>query len=220
MQMVQIQLQKDGKSSLLLMVSSILTPPNGQSIWKAENVANGVTYASLLNTGNFVLASENSSKYIWESFRYPSDTMLPTQVLDVGGVLSSRMTKDNYQKGHFQLRLRPYGDLVLDTISLNMDFVYDPPYYKSETSDTNNSMNSGYKVIFNETVSIKVVKRNGITVNLTQGNIASTKDFYHKATLDFDGILHNMLIQRIQKMGFGTRHGLVFGMSLRTFALV
>lgn len=176
----KIELTTDGKLNLNI--------PNGQSIWKAENVANGVTYASLLDTGNFVLGSDNSSKYMWESFRYPSDTMLPTQVLDVGGVLSSRMTKSNYSKGHFQLQLRPDGDLVLNTISSHMDFVYDPPYYKSETSDTNNSMNSGYRVVFNETGYIKVVKRNGVAVNLTLGNLASTKDFYLKATLDFDGI--------------------------------
>ncbi|WOH14605.1 hypothetical protein DCAR_0934125 [Daucus carota subsp. sativus] len=176
----KIELTSDGKFSL--------SAPNGQSIWKAENVADGVSYASLLDTGNFVLAGENYDKYMWESFRYPSDTILPTQVLDVGGVLSSRMTKNNYSKGQFQLRLRPDDHLVLNTISSRMEFVYDPPYYKSGTSDTNNSMNSGFRVVFNETGYIKVIKRNGVTVNLTLGNIASTKDFYHKATLDFDGI--------------------------------
>ncbi|KAL8155114.1 hypothetical protein AgCh_000488 [Apium graveolens] len=150
----KIELTTNGKFNLNI--------PNGQSIWKAENVANGVTCASLLDTGNFVLASENSSKYMWESFRYPSDTMLPNQVLDVGGVLSSRLTKISYSEGHFRLQLRP--------------------------ADTNNSMNSGYRVVFNETGYIKVVKRNGVAVNLTLGNIASTKVFYFNATLDFDGI--------------------------------
>ncbi|XP_058222861.1 G-type lectin S-receptor-like serine/threonine-protein kinase LECRK3 [Rhododendron vialii] len=104
-----------------------------------------------------------------------------------GAKLYSRQTDYNYSKGRFQLRFLPTGDLVLNTIALPTDFAYGN-YYHSNTSDGLNGMNSGYKVVFNESGYLYVIRRNGNEVNLTFGNIASTGDFYHRATLDFDGI--------------------------------
>ncbi|KAF7137248.1 hypothetical protein RHSIM_Rhsim07G0051000 [Rhododendron simsii] len=183
-----------------------LNNPQGQLIWKPESVGNGVAYASMLDTGNFILAN-GESLYLWESFKHPSDTILPSQVLEVGKDneshthklrkkdhiflaihLYSRQTDNNYSKGRFQLRFLPEGDLVLNTIALPTDFAYGN-YYHSNTSDGLNGMNSGYKVVFNESGYLYVMRRNGNVVNLTLGNIASTRDFYHRATLDFDGIL-------------------------------
>lgn len=61
-----------------------LTDPQGQVIWKSESVRNGVAYASMLDTGNFILANRDFL-YLWESFKHPSDTILPpSQVLEVG----------------------------------------------------------------------------------------------------------------------------------------
>lgn len=76
---------------------------------------------------------------------------------------------------------------MLNTIALPTDFAYSN-YYHSNTSDGLNGMNSGYKVVFNESGYLYVMRRNGNVVNLTSGNIPSTGDFYHRATLDFDGI--------------------------------
>lgn len=60
-----------------------LNNPQGQVIWKADSVGNGVAYASMLDTGNFILAN-GESLYLWESFKHPSDTILPSQVLEAG----------------------------------------------------------------------------------------------------------------------------------------
>ncbi|KAI8545729.1 hypothetical protein RHMOL_Rhmol07G0061000 [Rhododendron molle] len=174
----KLELTNDGQFTL--------NNPQGQVIWKADSVGNGVAYASMLDTGNFILAN-GESLYLWESFKHPSDTILPTQVLEAGAKLYSRQTDNNYSKGRFQLRFLPTGDLVLNTIALPTDFAYGN-YYHSDTSDGLNGMNSGYKVVFNESGYIYVIRRNGNEVNLTLGNIASTGDFYHRATLDFDGI--------------------------------
>ncbi|KAL6333346.1 hypothetical protein AAG906_028531 [Vitis piasezkii] len=43
----------------------------------------GVAYAAMLDTGNFVLASHDST-YLWQSFNHPTDTILPTQILNQG----------------------------------------------------------------------------------------------------------------------------------------
>ncbi|KAM7476667.1 hypothetical protein LguiB_023910 [Lonicera macranthoides] len=173
----KIELTNDGQFTL--------NNPQGQSLWEAD-ISSKADYALLLNTGNFVLGSYNSS-YIWESFDYPADTLLPSQVLDVGGVLFSRETNRNYSKGRFQLRMVPEGDVVLETIALPTDFSYGS-YYSTKTSADLNRMNSGYKLVFNETGYLYVLIRNGTRANLTSGNIGSTREFYYRATLNSDGI--------------------------------
>ncbi|KAK9064218.1 hypothetical protein SSX86_015598 [Deinandra increscens subsp. villosa] len=40
-------------------------------------VGNGNTVAQLLDNGNFVLRRENEENYVWESFKNPTDTLLP-----------------------------------------------------------------------------------------------------------------------------------------------
>ncbi|KAF2319347.1 hypothetical protein GH714_014944 [Hevea brasiliensis] len=75
-----------------------LTGPQGQEIWNPKSSTDGVAYAAMLDDGNFVLAGRDSN-YLWESFKNPTDTILPTQVLELGGKLSSRQTETNYSKG-------------------------------------------------------------------------------------------------------------------------
>ena len=60
----------------------VLNDPEGKQIWNAV-YASKVSYAAMLDTGNFVLASQDSI-YLWESFDHPTDTILPTQMLDLG----------------------------------------------------------------------------------------------------------------------------------------
>ncbi|KAM7472436.1 hypothetical protein LguiA_010619 [Lonicera macranthoides] len=165
---------KGSKIELTSDAQFTLNDPQGQSLRGADIFSKRADYTMLLNTGNFVLGAAYSS-YIWESFDHPAYTLLPSQVLEVGGVLFSRDTNRNYSKGRFQLRLVPEGNVVLETIALPTDFSYGS-YYITETSDDLNKMNSGYKLVFNET-----------RANLTSGNIGSARDFYYRVTLNSDG---------------------------------
>ena len=49
----KVELTKDGKF--------VLNDPAGLEIWKVNLVSSGVAYAAMLDTGNFVLASQDSS---------------------------------------------------------------------------------------------------------------------------------------------------------------
>ena len=49
----KVELTKDGKF--------VLNDPAGLEIWKVNFVSSGVAYADMLDTGNFVLASQDSS---------------------------------------------------------------------------------------------------------------------------------------------------------------
>lgn len=55
-------------------ISPITTP-----IWNSNTAGVGVVYAQLLDSGNLVLFNNRSEK-VWQSFDYPTDTLLPNQV--------------------------------------------------------------------------------------------------------------------------------------------
>ncbi|KAL6347674.1 hypothetical protein AAG906_026202 [Vitis piasezkii] len=158
----KVELKADGQFTL--------EDPLGQFIWQAQSGAHGVAYAAMLESGNSVLASEDSS-YVWESFKSPADTILPTQVLEIGGMLSSRQAEGNYSKG-------------------------------SNTHDAGNSSNSGERVIFDELGRLYVVLKNGGSVNLKSGSAEdSSGDYYHRATLDFDGVFRIYGHHKLQSNG-------------------
>ncbi|CAL5359763.1 unnamed protein product [Camellia sinensis] len=163
-----------------------LNSPNGQAIWQAQPNTT-ISYAAMLNTGNFVLSSStNSSVYVWESFSYPTDTILPTQVLSLGGMLYSRLTETNYSNGRFELHF-VNGALELSAVARPSQYRYDP-YYSSGRAHTNSS-ESGFQLVFNRSADIYIVKANGSTVELSWPKIVLNYDSnYHRATLDFDGV--------------------------------
>ena len=72
-----------GPASPELIIASdgnLVMLAQGAIIWstKANITANDTSVVVLLNSGNLVLrSSSNSSRTFWESFDYPTDTMLP-----------------------------------------------------------------------------------------------------------------------------------------------
>ncbi|KAJ0084579.1 hypothetical protein Patl1_29853 [Pistacia atlantica] len=136
------------------------------------------------NTGNFELFDSNSDK-AWESFRNPTDTMLPSQTLESGELLSSKLSETNFSKGRFQMRMRPEGNLVLNTINLPTDNINDP-YYDTETTASNSS---GERVVFNESGYFYLLLSNDHRSSLTSRSMnPSTKNFYYRAIINFDGV--------------------------------
>ncbi|KAI3905660.1 hypothetical protein MKX01_036569 [Papaver californicum] len=57
----------------------------------------------MLDSANFVLASRKSADNLWESFKNPIDTILPTHIMEANSAVYSRQTKTNYLKGRFRM---------------------------------------------------------------------------------------------------------------------
>lgn len=112
-----------------------------------------VSYGALLDTGNFVLVG-NKSDYLRESFKYPIDTILPSQRLEPGTVLFSSLTETNFSRGRFQLFFSN-GDLQLTPLSWPTELQYGS-YFSSGTSA--NGSESSPLLVFNESSEMYVLQ--------------------------------------------------------------
>ncbi|KAJ6713403.1 G-TYPE LECTIN S-RECEPTOR-LIKE SERINE/THREONINE-PROTEIN KINASE RLK1 [Salix purpurea] len=178
---------KESTVKLTAEFGVVLNNPQGGEIWKS-GPGNGEAASGFMNdTGNFLVANEGGEK-LWQSFDLPTDTLLPTQIMeknDTGG-LSSRLSETNFSRGRFQFRLIEDGNAVLNTINLRTGSPYDA-YFWSNTVDSNSS-NAGYQVVFNESGYLYVLRANTKREPLTLGSVVSATENYHRATLNFDGV--------------------------------
>ncbi|KAK8557992.1 hypothetical protein V6N13_050342 [Hibiscus sabdariffa] len=168
----------------------VLRDPRGQQLWRSDIATDEAAYGVMNDTGNFVVRGRNSD-VLWQSFDHPTDTLLPTQTLEINGKLFSRLNENNFSQGRFQLSLQNDGNLVLNMVNLPTKFVYeDGPFYTSRTADPANESNSGVRLIFNESGQVYVLRKNGLRYNVGTGATLAppAADFYQRVTLDFDGV--------------------------------
>ncbi|CBI37592.3 unnamed protein product, partial [Vitis vinifera] len=107
----------------------------GEQITIAD-VAESAASASMLDSGNFVLFGDNSSSIIWQSFQYPTDTLLGGQNFSTGDILSSRKTEspaigDFYLTtldvdGIFRLYSHSFGNSNISTVSIMWSAIKNP----------------------------------------------------------------------------------------------
>ncbi|KAJ0502787.1 putative protein kinase RLK-Pelle-SD-2b family [Helianthus annuus] len=178
---------KGSKVELINRRGFVLSDPQGKELWSSGSISD-VAYGVMNDTGNFVIVDSDSVN-LWESFNNPADTMLPTQALQRGGVINSKLSQTNFSKGRFQLRLLQDGNLVLNSRDIAFDFAY-APYYESKTDDPSNSSNSGSQMIFDATGYMYILRRNGQRSEVTTRNTTrSSEEYYQRVTLDSDGVL-------------------------------
>ncbi|XP_049409502.1 G-type lectin S-receptor-like serine/threonine-protein kinase RLK1 isoform X3 [Solanum stenotomum] len=176
----------------------ILSDPQGNFLWRSDLVFIGnIDYGLMNDNGNFVVMGSDSSNPLWESFRNPTNTLLPNQTLERGSFLVSQKSQANFTQGRFYLRMLDNGNLVLVTQSVPSNKDYDDEYYNTQTSDQTNAINSGDKLVFGENGVLYVLKRNNETQVLTPRSNPSASDNYHRVTLNFDGVLSHYYHSRI-----------------------
>ncbi|KZV44410.1 BRASSINOSTEROID INSENSITIVE 1-associated receptor kinase 1 precursor [Dorcoceras hygrometricum] len=169
----RIQLFADGRFEL--------HGPRGDLIW---NVARrgGVAYAAMLDSGNFVLAL-NTGDIVWQSFDHPTDTLLPTQILERGSSLVSTYSETNFSTGRFVFREND-GTLALQSKNFPMDNnVYQ--YWKTGNTDP------GYKLVFNQSGYIFLAANNGSILEELSNSGVSADRTYQRAILEYDGVFRH-----------------------------
>ncbi|KAF8402984.1 hypothetical protein HHK36_011078 [Tetracentron sinense] len=78
----------------------VLADVDGSKIWSTNTTSTDVTTAELLNTGNLVL-KDPLGTILWQSFDFPTDTLLPTQTLTKSKKLISVLGNGMYSSGYF-----------------------------------------------------------------------------------------------------------------------
>ncbi|MCL7032909.1 hypothetical protein MKW94_020167 [Papaver nudicaule] len=169
----------------------VLKGPRGNELWKAEMEKGEISHAAMLDNGNFVLANKSSTIYLWESFKNPTDTILPTQFLEINKTnskLSSRVNDSSYATGRFRLRLHEDGNFVIYPVAFPSlsENPYDAYYNLTWLAGGRNPNASRF--VFNASGNSYIVSRNGSIVNLDKWSPIVPSDVYYRATLDFDGV--------------------------------
>lgn len=170
----QVQLSKEGHL--------VLYDQQGNEVWRATDEK--ASCGSMLDSGNFALRSEDS-KYLWESFKFPTDTILPGQRLSMGGTLTSRLSETNYTEGRFQLQMQSDGNLVLYTIFLPTRYK-SGAYWESMTGTSGPMSNS--VLVFDEAGYIYIEQNDKTVYNVTKKVLGSKQDCYYLARIDEDGV--------------------------------
>ncbi|XP_050216363.1 G-type lectin S-receptor-like serine/threonine-protein kinase LECRK4 [Mercurialis annua] len=157
----------------------VLQAPGTSELWSTSNRNNSKPLqGAMLDTGNFVIVADDSS-YIWESFRNPTNTILPTQVLNVGDKLSSTLLEKNFAKGKFELLLKP-DELVIQQIEAVTGFSYGSYVNFPDVM----------QLLFNESGDIFTKGPNNTMIQrIIKGSFPTSRNFYFRTTLDFDGTL-------------------------------
>lgn len=163
----------------------VLINPQGEEKSISDPIIGTVSYGLMEDTGNFVLVDRNSER-LWESFNHSTDTILPGQTLVEGSKLSSRLGESNFSRGRFQLNLLQNGKLELSTINIPSDFKNFEPYFSNGIG--NGSDSSVSQLVFNQSAYIFLRRNDGQQLVLSQGELGATTAFYHRATLDRDGV--------------------------------
>lgn len=104
---------KIGENGNLLLVDN-----SSNVIWSSNQSKEVNTVAQLLDSGNFVLRREddlNSENYLWQSFDYPTDTLLPDMKLGwdretgLNRYLTSWKNQDDPSSGDYTFKLNTNG---------------------------------------------------------------------------------------------------------------
>ncbi|TYH02992.1 hypothetical protein ES288_A09G184700v1 [Gossypium darwinii] len=108
---------KGSKLSLHRDGAFVLTDVDGSITWEANTRTTYVERAELLDNGNLVL-KDSSGKVVWQSFDFPTDTLLPHQRFIKSKKLISILGRGNYGTGYF--------NFFFDTDNV-LRLVYDGP---------------------------------------------------------------------------------------------
>ncbi|KAM0938700.1 putative protein kinase RLK-Pelle-SD-2b family [Dioscorea sansibarensis] len=183
---------KDIKSPLLsdykLLLTSDglrLTNLNNETITNLFTFS-GTSYAALLDTGNLILAAADSTPN-WQSFDFPTNTILPNQLLQKNKILRSHLYDNNYTNGRFELSMQADGNLVLYPLALLTDFTNNYDAYWAT-----NTVGFGNHLIFDVSGTLYLELDNKTRINVTTSNVP-TDEFYQRVTLDPDGVLRHYI---------------------------
>ncbi|CDP12775.1 unnamed protein product [Coffea canephora] len=156
------------------------------------NLTKPATSVSLLDSGNLVFY--NGSNVLWESFDYPTDTILGGQVVPLGYTFFSSASAADQSRGRFILVFQVDGNLVAYPVNVTT-----APAYSYSSTGTSGWTNGGEQLVLTERGHLYLNLTSRIndsvhTIAQSSHNQSQQKTVY-RATFDIDGnfrlYLHN-----------------------------
>lgn len=168
-----VQLNNTGHFEILSPTGSIIPSTFTEQKTPASS-------GQMQDDGNLVLKNANPEA-VWQSFDWPTDTLLPGQVLGVDKKMFSARTSSDFSTGNFMLQMQSDGNLVLSNYLFS-----NIGYWFTIATEVANTVlmfnNSASMFLTNGTSPIGQIFR-----NLTVNDQAPIKDYYHRATIGVHG---------------------------------
>ncbi|KAB2616955.1 G-type lectin S-receptor-like serine/threonine-protein kinase RLK1 [Pyrus ussuriensis x Pyrus communis] len=144
--------------------------------------------ASMLDSGNFVIYNARQD-IVWQSFKHPTDTLLPGQILFAEDELFSAKSESDHSTGIFRLKMQGDGNLVQYPVNTPDTAQY--AYYSSGTfgrgkNVTLNFAADGHLYLLDDALSN--------IGNITNGGLPTDQATIYLMRIDADGIfrLHDL----------------------------
>ncbi|PWA53824.1 bulb-type lectin domain-containing protein [Artemisia annua] len=146
--------------------------------------ADGASFASMQDSGNFVLLDSDGMTVLWQTFDHPTETLLAGQQLVPKQALFSSVSETDQSLGIFKLKMQPDGNLVQYPSRGIPDTIGNSYWFTATfTAGPNVKLNldsGGFLyLVQNSTNFIR---------NITEGGYP-TKDAIYRMKIDVDGIL-------------------------------
>ena len=165
---------RQSKLSLLKSGDLILTDAGKFTVWATNTVSLSSVQLSLYNTGNLVLRNREDV-VLWESFDFPTDTLLPQQSLTRNTKLVSSRSQTNISSGFYELFYDNDNLLRLLFNGPDVSSIYWPDPWLVSWEAGRNSYNNSRIAVVN-----------------SLGNFSSSDDLTFKST-DYGAMLHRRL---------------------------
>ncbi|XP_004308261.1 PREDICTED: G-type lectin S-receptor-like serine/threonine-protein kinase RLK1-like [Fragaria vesca subsp. vesca] len=173
------------------------TGPNSATYGSASS-------AALLDSGNFVVY-DNNSTVIWESFSFPTDTILGGQNLYAPDRLVSSASISDHSSGRFRLWMQDDGNLV--AYPVNSSANPDNAYWSTGT------YGKGFSVHLSLNISgfLTLLQDDTRVLTLVNGSYHGRSwNVIHRATLDVTGILRLYMHNFVSNDSTSSREELVW----------
>ncbi|XP_038720618.1 putative receptor protein kinase ZmPK1 [Tripterygium wilfordii] len=140
---------KGSRVSLGVNGARVLTDFGGLLTWETNTTHTDARRAELLDTGNLVLKDPNG-KILWQSFDFPTDTLLPYQYLTKNKKLISSLKNLTFHSGYFSLLFDNDNVLKMIYDGPEISSLYWPAPYKSVFENGRFGYNSSRMALFDE----------------------------------------------------------------------
>ncbi|EOY07395.1 S-locus lectin protein kinase family protein, putative [Theobroma cacao] len=176
----------NGKQSRLTLHDSgnlVLLDADGSIVWSSNTVSSAAVEVRLLETGNLVLINREKNVVIWESFDFPTDTLLASQRFTRNTTLVSMRSRGTYLLGFYNLKFDDNNVLDLLYNGPLLSSVYWPNSVSTIFYNGRTPYNSSRIAVLNEIGSFK--SSDNFRFNASDYGVGPKR----RLTLDYDGIL-------------------------------